>query len=70
MIVLRIQRLTIHGCRVDLGLGSAELVSLADARQAAADNRAIARTGGDPRRVRVPTFAAAEKACFAEKLDT
>ena len=65
-----IQRLTIHGRRVDLGLGSAELVSLADARRAAADNRAIARTGGDPRRVRVPTFATAEKACFAEKLDT
>ena len=65
-----IQRLTIHGRRVDLGLGSAELVSLADARRAAADNRAIARTGGDPRRVRVPTFAKAEAACFQERLDT
>ena len=65
-----IQRLTIHGRRVDLGLGSAELVSLADARRAAADNRAIARTGGDPRRVRVPTFAKAEAACLKEKLDT
>ncbi len=65
-----VQRLTIHGRRVDLGLGSAELVSLADARRAAADNRAIARTGGDPRRVRVPTFASAEEACFAEKLET
>lgn len=65
-----IQRLTIHGRRVDLGLGSAELVRLADARRTAADNRAIARTGGDPRRVRVPTFAKAEEACFAEKLQT
>ena len=65
-----IQRLTIHGRRVDLGLGSAELVRLADARRTAADNRAIARTGGDPRRARVPTFAAAEEACFAEKLET
>ena len=65
-----VQRLTIHGRRVDLGLGSAELVSLADARRVAADNRAIARTGGDPRRVRVPTFATAEEACFAEKLET
>ena len=65
-----VQRLTIHGRRVDLGLGSAELVSLAGARRAAADNRAIARTGGDPRRVRVPTFATAEEACFAEKLET
>ena len=62
-----IQRLTIHGQRVDLGLGSAELVKLADARRVAADNRAIARTGGDPRRSRVPTFAKAEAICFAEK---
>ena len=65
-----IQRLTVYGRRVDLGLGSADVVSLADARRAAADNRAIARTGGDPRRARVPTFAAAEEACFAEKLET
>ena len=62
-----VQRLTIHGRRVDLGLGSAELVSLADARRVAADNRAVARTGGDPRRARVPTFAQAEQACFAER---
>ena len=65
-----IQRLMIHGRRVDLGLGSAELVELADARRVAADNRAIARTGGDPRRSRVPTFEKAEKICFAEKWDT
>ena len=62
-----VQRLTIHGRRVDLGLGSAELVSLAEARRVAADNRAVARTGGDPRRARVPTFAQAEQACFAER---
>ena len=65
-----IQRLMIHGRRVDLGLGSAELVKLADARKVAADNRAIARTGGDPRRSRVPTFEKAEKICFSEKRDT
>ena len=65
-----IQRLMIHGRRVDLGLGSAELVKLADARRVAADNRAIARTGDDPRRSRVPTFEKAEKICFAEKRDT
>ena len=65
-----VQRLTIHGRRVDLGLGSADLVSLAAARRTAADNRAIARTGGDPRRIRVPTFATSEEACFAEKLKT
>ena len=33
-----IQRLTIHGRRVDLGFGSAELVKLADARKVAADS--------------------------------
>ena len=65
-----LQRLTIHGRRVDLGLGSADLVTLANARRTAADNRAIARTGGDPRRARVPTLAKAEVTCFAEKLET
>ena len=65
-----IQRLTIHGRRVDLGLGSAELVRLADARRVAADNRAIARTGGDPRRSRVPRFESAEAVCFAERRET
>ena len=30
----------------------------------------IAPTGSERRRVRVPTFATAEKACFAEKLET
>ena len=65
-----IQRIMIHGRRVDLGLGGAELVKLADARRVAADNRAIARTGGDPRRARVPTFSAAEAECFAQKRDT
>ena len=49
------------------GLGSAELVKLADARKVAADNRAIARTGEDLRRSRVPTFEKAEAGCFAEK---
>ena len=60
-----VQRLVIHGARRDLGLGSADLVTLAEARQTAWDNRRIARAGGDPRangkRVS-PTFAeAAEK---------
>ena len=48
-----VQRLMVHGRRVDIGLGSADLVSLAEARRVAADNRAVARTGGDPRRARV-----------------
>ena len=43
-----VQRITIHGRRRDLGLGPYPLVSLADARNAALDNRRIVRAGGDP----------------------
>ena len=58
------QRLVIHGKRRDLGLGSAILVSLADAREAAIQNRKLARAGGDPLAARkqrddVMTFEAA-----------
>lgn len=55
-------RTAINRRRCDLGLGSAQLVSLADARAEAARLRRIARDGGDPlaerRRERrtVPTF--------------
>ena len=65
-----VQRLMVHGRRVDIGLGSADLVSLAEARRAAADNRAVARTGGDPRRARTVTFAEAEPPARAEKAET
>ena len=41
-------------------------VRLADA----ADNRAVARTGGDPRRVRTISFAEAEPLAMAEKAET
>ena len=64
-----VQRLMVHGRRIDIGLGSAELVSLADARRIAADNRAVARTGGDPRRARAVTFAEAQEGTFAEKAE-
>ena len=43
-----VQRLTINGRRRDIGLGGCSLVSLADARDKAIDNRRIARSGGDP----------------------
>lgn len=43
-----VQRITIRGKRRELGLGSPSLVSLADARSAAIENRKIARSGGDP----------------------
>ena len=56
-----IWRGTIHGKRVDLGLGGWPYVSLAEARQAAFEHRKLAREGGDPRSLRtgqrVPTFA-------------
>lgn len=43
-----IQRVVIRGKRRDLGLGSASLVTLAEAREAAYENRKLARAGGDP----------------------
>ncbi len=55
-----IQRLTIDGKRRDLGLGAFPLVSLAEAREKAFDNRKLARAGGDPlaqrRKANVPIF--------------
>lgn len=43
-----IQRITIRGKRTEMGLGSAMLVTLAEAREVALDNRKLARAGGDP----------------------
>ena len=43
-----VQRLTIRGCRRELGLGGFPLVSLAEAREQAFANRKLARRGGDP----------------------
>ncbi|MDC3286723.1 Arm DNA-binding domain-containing protein [Alphaproteobacteria bacterium] len=43
-----VQRLTVNGKRRDIGLGSASIFSLEDARTAARDNKRIARLGGDP----------------------
>ena len=61
-----VQRLTIDGRRRDIGLGGYPLVSLAEAREAALENRKLARTGGDPlaekRRRRTPTFREAANA--------
>ena len=61
-----VQRLTIDGRRRDIGLGGYSLVSLAEAREAAFENRKLARAGGDPlaekRRRRTPTFREAANA--------
>lgn len=42
-----VQRITIRGKRRELGLGSPSLVSLAEAREMAQQNRKLARAGGD-----------------------
>lgn len=69
-------RTTIHGKRSDLGLGSARLVSLADARVEAARLRRLARGGGDPlaervrARVVVPTFREAAEKVHAAHAET
>lgn len=43
-----VQRIVINGKRRDVGLGSASLVGLAEAREAALQQRKLARAGGDP----------------------
>lgn len=43
-----VQRLTVNGRRRDIGLGSAHKVSPAEARKAAARNKARVRAGGNP----------------------
>lgn len=43
-----VQRIMIRGKRTEIGLGNATLTSLAEARPIAAENRKLARAGGDP----------------------
>lgn len=45
-------RTVVRGRRMDIGLGSAQLVGLAEAREQATAFRKIAREGGDPRQLR------------------
>ena len=71
-----IQRLIVGGRRHDLGLGRYPLVSLAEARERARDNRALARSGGDPMAVKreerlleaLPTFQELAREHIAENL--
>ncbi len=55
-----VQRLTVHGRRRSIGLGGVGYVTLAEAREAALENRRVARRGGDPladkRRANAPRF--------------
>ena len=67
-----IQRLVIRGRKRELGLGSVELVFLAEAREQALANRKLARAGGDPlaekrRLVGIPTFAEAAERVVEQK---
>jgi integrase len=47
-----VQRIVIRGKRTEIGLGGASLVSLAEARERALENRKLARAGGDPLQAR------------------
>jgi integrase len=67
------QRLTVRGKRRELGLGGFPVVSLAEAREAALENRRIARAGGDPlaerkRPSQIVTFVGAVDRYLAHKL--
>ncbi len=68
-----ILRTVVHGRRRDLGLGSASLVTLAEAREKARTLRKVAREGGDPdtlRKRETLTFADAAKKVHANLLPT
>ena len=69
-----VQRIRINGQRHDLGLGGYPVVSLAQARRKAQDNRALAKSGGDPLAVKreeamvaaMPTFEALARLHISE----
>lgn len=69
------QRLTIRGKRRELGLGSPPVVTLAEAREQALENKRRARVGGDPltdkrKAQRVLSFEEAAKKTHAELAPT
>ena len=57
----------VHRRRIDIGVGSTELVSLAEARDATIDNRGLARQGKDPRAAKVPTLAECARRYVSEQ---
>ena len=63
-----VQRLAVDSVRHDIGLGGFPLVTLAEARDKAFENRRTARGGGDPlaakRKKKVPTFRQAAVLTF------
>lgn len=66
-----IWRGTVHGRRVELGLGGVRFTTLADARETAFEYLRAARRGEDPRELRtgstVPTFAEAAEAVIESR---
>ena len=67
-----VQRIVIRGTRREIGLGSARLAPLTEAREKARANRKLAREGGDPlaekrRAVSTPTFAEAAVRVLEQK---
>ena len=66
---------TVHGIRCERGMGSARLVSLAEAREIARSWRRIAKAGGDPAEERDKgkreslTFEAAARRVWAEQIE-
>jgi len=70
-----VQRIVIRGKRREIGLGAYPLVSLADAREQALENKRHARAGGDPlaekhRARAVLTFEEAARKAHAENAQT
>ena len=65
----------VHGRRQELGIGSARLVPLAEARETAKEWRRIARAGGDPKaerdkaKVRALSFEAAARQVWSEQIE-
>lgn len=55
------QRLQVNGSSVNIGLGAYPVVTLAEARTVALDNRRTVAAGRDPRSGGIPTFAQATK---------
>ncbi|TGD45501.1 site-specific integrase [Pseudotabrizicola sediminis] len=70
-----VQRIIIRGKRSELGLGNPALVSLAEARAKALENRKLAQAGGDPKQAKreaeaVLTFEEAARKVHALHLPT
>src|SRR5262249_24957078 len=67
-----VSRVVVQGRRRDMGLGSAQLVSLSEAREKAHELRKLARAGGDPLSEKrkasriIPTFEEAARTVHAE----